>query len=587
MVTRVVNAVANAFFAAYYFVYFLFKGNEEWKCDKDPRPTGQVCCVSDGPLRNRKPAPAYTNDVPKSFVPSHAGLRGFFERQFHNLARGAQNVVQYLKNNTGKVWNLLKKGLVYIWTLILCVLAFIKALFVNNIPSETLPLPATPKPFKANSADSPSYNKVNFDPKEKAFEEIEEKTIIEEPPKVPPQPMPREKPIYNYEPKEEGDSFYSEKVFAQEPVREKSVPPPPPPPLPPPKPAVRPTTPARATTPGRATPGRQTPRKEVKGGIGGFNADIMDELEETQKARQERAISAQREMTQSCHPDMAQWKQNDDYELTRSGRSTPWRAQSVGPRVEEVVSRLNDGDHQEANFVFRAKKPDGYTMGGSVFSPVEEAEQYRHQYNQSMTQQQQQEDRSRGTHKRGQQPNEPRSRTVGPVDYGGYGNPYRGSSAYRKSPFTSHTARPAAQPTSNPFEMRGTDGVVSSTARQWPPISNATGATFPPAQSDDLLRRVRDEQLDSNGLITTMCRRVIEKKRNDNWKWHDDSGKLVDEKNTDCWKGELDTMMRDGPNQGRHWNRTVEKKPSGLIRFQDINRQYNNDFVVESIVRNY
>ena len=102
------------------------------------------------------------------------------------------------------------------------------------------------------------------------------------------------------------------------------------------------------------TPARE--RKEVKGGIGGFKSDIMDELEEHQRVRQERT-SVNREMTQSCHPDMAQRKANET--VDRSANSTPWRAASVGPtmrRLEQVVSRVEGDDQKEANFVFRYDK---------------------------------------------------------------------------------------------------------------------------------------------------------------------------------------------------------------------------------------
>ncbi|RCN35685.1 hypothetical protein ANCCAN_18445 [Ancylostoma caninum] len=86
--------------------------------------------------------------------------------------------------------------------------------------------------------------------------------------------------------------------------------------------------------------------------------------------------------------------------------------------------------------------------------------------------------------------------------------------------------------------------------------------------------------------------RVVERKTEDNWKWRDDHGQLLDEKSQKTWKssifhGELDTVLRDGPGEARHWSRTVELLPTGVTRFQDISRQYNNNYVLESIVRNY
>ena len=78
---------------------------------------------------------------------------------------------------------------------------------------------------------------------------------------------------------------------------------------------------------------------------------------------------------------------------------------------------------------------------------------------------------------------------------------------------------------------------------------------------------------------------MVEKKTEDNWKWRDQTGRLVDEQNQRRWKvcdgydrkditirmrvdifqGELDTVVRDGPNQGRQWSRTVEVKPNGTL----------------------
>ncbi|KHJ93781.1 hypothetical protein OESDEN_06302 [Oesophagostomum dentatum] len=100
--------------------------------------------------------------------------------------------------------------------------------------------------------------------------------------------------------------------------------------------------------------------------------------------------------------------------------------------------------------------------------------------------------------------------------------------------------------------------------------------------------------------------RVFERKTEDNFKWHDDRGRLLDEKSEKSWKvgdllyvlmkhnlnnhffhGELDTVLRDGPDQARQWSRRMEVLPTGDTRFQDVRRQYNNNFVVESIVRNY
>ncbi|KIH59358.1 hypothetical protein ANCDUO_10412 [Ancylostoma duodenale] len=118
-------------------------------------------------------------------------------------------------------------------------------------------------------------------------------------------------------------------------------------------------------------------------GLGKLPADVMAELHGTQKMRQEREASVQREMTQSCHPDMAQWKSNDNDRYDRSATATPFRASSVGPtmrKLEQVVSRLEDSSDNEAQYVFRAK-PSDYMMGKSVYTPIEEAEQMRDNIN--------------------------------------------------------------------------------------------------------------------------------------------------------------------------------------------------------------
>ncbi|VDM75481.1 unnamed protein product [Strongylus vulgaris] len=126
------------------------------------------------------------------------------------------------------------------------------------------------------------------------------------------------------------------------------------------------------------------PTKKEPLGIGKLPADVMAELHGTQRMRQEREASIQREMTQSCHPDMAAWKTNDnDMRYDRSATATPFRASSVGPtmrRLEQVVSRLEDTNDNEAQYVFRAK-PTDYMLGKSVYTPIEEVEQMRDSIN--------------------------------------------------------------------------------------------------------------------------------------------------------------------------------------------------------------
>ncbi|PIO72207.1 hypothetical protein TELCIR_05869, partial [Teladorsagia circumcincta] len=100
---------------------------------------------------------------------------------------------------------------------------------------------------------------------------------------------------------------------------------------------------------------------EMKEGL--IEADSFVESQEkpssdggTQKMRLEREASVQREMTQSCHPDMTQWKTQDiESRYDRSATATPYRASSVGPtmrKLEQVVSRLDDASENEAQYVF-------------------------------------------------------------------------------------------------------------------------------------------------------------------------------------------------------------------------------------------
>ncbi|EFO92957.1 hypothetical protein CRE_10093 [Caenorhabditis remanei] len=618
--SEAINAVSTVFWTTVYFVYYLFKGKQEWKCEKNSNPVIQYCCVDGTPcsdhqsngVRFRKNAPSTTtnnysnhvqdnhNSTPKSFYSENSGIRGFFRSVWNNVKKGSVKVWEFGKKAGRSVWNLVKCGVQFLWKVIKCVFGMIYAFIVsNNVPSQTLP--STPKPYKATPS-SPNYNKVSFEyPPEKLNEAelraVTKQEIEEEEPDEPTiyeDVSKKDEPVRKVP--DTSESFYYERVFEEpkqekhvpEPPREKSVPPPPPPP-PPPKPVSREPSRARSMTPARE-------RKEVKGGIGGFKSDIMDELEEHQRVRQERT-SVNREMTQSCHPDMAQWKANET--VDRSANSTPWRAASVGPtmrRLEQVVSRVEGDDQKEANFVFRPQKivhsseeyqnrnkqtsDNGFIMGRSVFSPVEEAEQMRKDIN-SKQQSYSSPQYQSGNWMEGQRSRNIHSRDDHVYDYQAQKNPF-GSAAYKSSPYASHTARRSKTPIRN----TEAEGGVESIARQWPPVSNAT-ATIGNARDDWVGKSMKGVEENDDGLVMTMCRRVVEKKKDENWKWRDESGRLLDERHNNTWKGELDTLLRDGPNEGRHWSRTVEKLPTGDTRFQDVNRQYNKEYVVESIVRNY
>ncbi|CAH60766.1 Chitin-binding type-2 domain-containing protein [Caenorhabditis elegans] len=615
VVADAINAVGTVFWTTVYLLYYLFKGKQEWKCEKNSQPVIQYCCVDGTPcsdhqqngVRHRKNPPPMPptnnntstfnnhvqdnhNSTPKSFHSENSGIRGFFKSLWTNVKSGSAKIWEFGKKAGRKVWSTVKCGVLFLWKVLKCVFGMIYAFIVsNNVPSQTLP--STPKPYTATPS-SPSYNKVSFEyPPEKLNEaelrKVTKQEIEEEEPDEPTiyEDVSRKEEAPKKEPKQQDH-------VVPEPPREKSVPPPPPPP-PPPKPVSREPSRARSMTPGTRE------RKEVKGGIGGFKSDIMDELEEHQRVRQERS-SVNREMTQSCHPDMAQWKANEVVDRA-SANSTPWRAASVGPtmrRLEQVVSRVEGDDQKEANFVFRPQKivysseeyqnrnkptaDNGFMMGRSVFSPVEEAEQMRRDIN-SKQQSYSSPQYQSGNWMEGQRSRNIHNKNDQVYDYQQQKNPF-GSAAYKSSPYASHTARRSKTPIRN----AEAEGGVESIARQWPPASNTSAAAAGNNGRDEWIgKSMRGVEENDDGLVMTMCRRVVEKKKDENWKWRDESGRLLDEKHNNTWKGELDTLLRDGPNEGRHWSRTVEKMPTGDTRFQDVNRQYNKEYVVESIVRNY
>ncbi|ETN87031.1 hypothetical protein NECAME_05753 [Necator americanus] len=109
----------------------------------------------------------------------------------------------------------------------------------------------------------------------------------------------------------------------------------------------------------------------------------------------------------------------------------------------------------------------------------------------------------------------------------------------RNAPVASHTVRRTPisfdRGANFAYDRDGvTQGVVSNQVRRWPPVSNATGAEV--NKNDWVKELTRDD----DGLITTMARSksqgVIERKVEDNWKWHDNQGQLLDEKNQKTWR---------------------------------------------------
>ncbi|WKY03313.1 hypothetical protein Q1695_004786 [Nippostrongylus brasiliensis] len=107
---------------------------------------------------------------------------------------------------------------------------------------------------------------------------------------------------------------------------------------------------------------------------------------------------------------------------------------------------------------------------------------------------------------------------------------------FRTSPVTSHTVRRTPVPYDRGANFaydrdQVTQGAVNYQVRRWPPVSNASGVEI---ARDNWVEKMAGHSED--GLITTMCRRVVERKTEDNWKWHDDHGHVVDEKKQKTWK---------------------------------------------------
>ncbi|EYC30962.1 hypothetical protein Y032_0004g1875 [Ancylostoma ceylanicum] len=555
------------------------------------------CCVdpkSDEPSYNKPPHFAHTYKQPYTPASSNPAPRayqnkgGFIQRMRDAASSAAETASLYARRigrflyGVGcKAARLLRTVAQYIW-------AFLKTFFTTSVPSKTLP--ATPKPFQPHAApaESPSFNKVEFKPEDlaEAYEKeklpmahepevsyIQERQQLQEqaPPPMPaerqppPVAMPRmyaaERPTYELDP---AASIQAQRYtdtsldgrdmspnIEEMHVSQHHAPPAPPPP-PPPTPFSKPIR-IENTVNGRegvdqwesesstarsaitdtlptATVKREPP------GLGKLPADVMAELHGeigTQKMRQEREASVQREMTQSCHPDMAQWKSNDNDRYDRSATATPFRASSVGPtmrKLEQVVSRLEDSSDNEAQYVFRAK-PSDYMMGKSVYTPIEEAEQMRDNINREKPAVQNpyvnyprslyetsrpvtpahsvsggrytpfgHETYASAPYKNESDGVRRRARTVGPLGRESM------HSFYANAPVASHTVRRTPVPFDRganfAYDRDGvTQGTVSSQVRRWPPASNATGAEV---SKDDWVREVAREQDD--GLITTMAR---------------------------------------------------------------------------------
>ncbi|XGW25277.1 hypothetical protein V3C99_006584, partial [Haemonchus contortus] len=642
---RVILTMKQAFWTVFYFFYFLVKGNPNWKCERYSVETLKNCCVEARKTEQEQRAAQKSNlssCAAKNY--EHRGVtRKSVPSRISEWLAMAKDFVVYYATLFGRLCKRIACQVIKLLvTFLQCLWAIVRAMFWPNVESKRLRSSA-PKPFKVYDQDPPSFNRVDFKPEESTeqresqFDQPRITSVAPElgQPRHRGHPTPAER-IQMYAAESAAQQQIATPVamprqtqFTSEPFwqhedapgpsthqftdtsldvayrdtssneDEATIHAPPPPAPPPPYSSIRldhvngreetSVDPWEYNSPLSATTKKEPP------GIGKLPADVMAELHGTQKMRMEKETSVQREMTQSCHPDMAQWKtQDSESRYDRSATATPFRASSVGPtmrKLEQVVSRLDDANENEAQYVFRAK-PSDYMMGRPVFTPLEEAERMRDTINRNsrpvtpahsvvsgrMTPYGQ-ETYTSHSYRSEEDGGRKRARTVGPI---GRDSVQRKSGFYAMSPYTSHTARRTPIPFDRGVNFaydrdKVTQGVVSNQVRRWPPASNATGAEV---TKDDWIKEIAKEQ--DNDLITTMCRRVVERKTEDNWKWRDDRGYLLDERNQRSWKGELDTVLRDGPGEARHWSRKVEVLPSGDTRFQDVSRQYNRDYVVEA-----
>ncbi|GMT09167.1 hypothetical protein PFISCL1PPCAC_464, partial [Pristionchus fissidentatus] len=222
------------------------------------------------------------------------------------------------------------------------------------------------------------------------------------------------------------------------------------------------------------------------------------------------------------------------------------RAKSAGP---PRVSRMEDSASNEAQFIFRAHGADenggNYRMTSSVYNPIAEIERMRHMMNKQMD-----------------------SRATTPSIY---------------SCNTSRMSTPALyarEEDRSGVRHRGRScfsrGSVGATARSWPPPTNAEGADIG-----------KEAFIDGDGVITTACTRIVQKRNEESWRWFDDNGRMMDEKKEFTIMGDRDELTRGGPWQANQTSQHYYIDRDGTTRFENIHRQYDRDYVVESEWRNY
>ncbi|GMR48121.1 hypothetical protein PMAYCL1PPCAC_18316, partial [Pristionchus mayeri] len=219
------------------------------------------------------------------------------------------------------------------------------------------------------------------------------------------------------------------------------------------------------------------------------------------------------------------------------------RAASAGP---PRVSRIEDSSNNEAQFIFRAHGSDedvgyNYRMGRSVY-PLPQMERMNPTMNREMEW-------------RGRTPsiwscNSSRVSTPVSIREDENGMRYRVRSASSR-------------------------GRVGESARCWPPPTNAEGADIG-----------KETFVDGDG-VTTLCTRIVQKKNEERWRWLDENGRTIDEKKEFSLMGDTDEVRRGGPCRGSHYSQHFIIDRDGRTRVENTHRQYDRNFVVESVCRNY
>ncbi|KAK5966750.1 hypothetical protein GCK32_000489 [Trichostrongylus colubriformis] len=165
---RTSSTISQTFWTVCYFFYFLVKGNPNWKCERYSVETLKNCCVEARKTEEAKAALQKT-DASRSVLRADEP-RGFSRKRIWSslwewtgktrdiVVLYARRVGRFCYGIACRVVKILSATARFLW-------AIVRAMFWPNVKTKCLPT-STPKPFKNNAQDSPSFNKVDFDPDE-------------------------------------------------------------------------------------------------------------------------------------------------------------------------------------------------------------------------------------------------------------------------------------------------------------------------------------------------------------------------------------------------------------------------------------